>query len=128
MDAVPGWKAAFGAMYKEGIVAVVVLGRHYNKDHDTDDRLVLTRYCSREDRPPNTGSWLIARAREWAASKGYAEIVTYSGVCGNDGTLYRAAGFECVREEQADGGTWTYRDDRGEVEDYTRRKWVYELG
>jgi hypothetical protein len=53
--------------------------------------------------------------------------MTYAGVAGNHGTIYEAAGFDCVETTAADGSGWTNRDDRDSWDDYQRKKWVYEF-
>jgi GNAT superfamily N-acetyltransferase len=94
---------------------------------DDGSRVEITRFGIRDDRPQNTGSWLIARAREWARLEGFTEVQTYAGIAGNFGTTYEAAGFDCVQQQQADGTGWTTREDRDSWGDYQRRKWVYEF-
>ena len=126
LGGVPGWKACFGARYCDSIVAVVVVGRPVARQAP-DSELAITRYCRREDRPANTGLWLIARTRRWAALEGYDTLSAHAGVAGNGGTVYEAAGFECESVNVADGAGWQSRDGRGEWDDYTRRKWVSEL-
>lgn len=125
---VPGWKACFSARFRDSIVAVVVIGRPVARQADDGTELNVTRFCRREDRPANTGSWLIARARDWARLEGYDTLTAHSGVAGNYGTVYEAAGFECVDTVMADGKGWLSQgEDRKTWEDYERRKWEYEL-
>ena len=125
---VAGWKACFGARYEGYLVACIVLGRPSARHADDGTRLEITRFGIRDDRPANTGSWLIARARQWAALEGYNELITYAGVAGNIGTTYAAAGFECVDKTISDGKGWLSQgNDRDTWEDYERRKWLYEL-
>lgn len=123
---VPGWKACFSARYRDSIVAVVVVGRPVARQ-SPDGELSVTRFCRREDRPANTGSWLIARARRWAALEGYDTLSAHAGVAGNYGTVYEAAGFDCVETTVADGAGWKSREGRDSWDDYQRRKWVSEL-
>lgn len=128
LGSVPGWKACFSGRYRDSIVALVVVGRPVSREADDGTELSITRYCRREDRPANTGSWLIARAREWARLEGYDCLSAHAGVAGNYGTVYEAAGFECVDVTVADGSGWlTQGDDRETCDDYERRKWEYEL-
>ena len=122
------WYACFGARYEGYLVAAIVLERPSSRHLDDGTRVEITRYGIREDRPHNTGSWLIARARQWAALEGYDEIITYAGVAGNEGTTYAASGFECTDISIADGSGWLSQgDDRDTWADYERRKWVYRL-
>jgi GNAT superfamily N-acetyltransferase len=128
LGGVPGWKACFSARYRDSIVAVIVVGRPVARAADDGTELSITRYCRRDDRPANTGSWLIARAREWADLEGFDTLTAHAGVAGNYGTVYEAAGFECVDVTMADGEGWLSQgDDRDTWDDYERRKWVCEL-
>ena len=128
LGSVPGWKACFSGRYQDYIVALVVIGRPVAREADDGTELSITRFCRRDDRPANTGSWLIARARKWAELEGYDVLSAHAGVAGNHGTVYEAAGFECETVETADGTGWlTQGDDRATWEDYERRKWVSAL-
>lgn len=128
LGSVPGWKACFSARYQDSIVAVVVVGRPVAREADAGTELSITRYCRRDDRPANTGSWLIARARNWARLEGFDTLSAHAGVAGNYGTVYEAAGFECVDITAADGSGWlTQGEDRETWDDYERRKWVSDL-
>lgn len=129
LGSVPGWKACFSARYRDSIVALVILGRPVARMADDGfSEINITRFCRRDDRPDNTGSWLIARAREWARLEGYETISAHSGVAGNYGTVYEAAGFELDHVRAADGSGWSrHGDDRETRDDYERRKWIYQL-
>lgn len=126
LGSVPGWKACFSGRYKDSIVALVVVGRPVARQAP-DSELSITRFCRREDRPANTGSWLIARVRQWASLEGYETLSAHAGVAGNYGTVYEAAGFRCESVTTADGSGWLSRDDRDSWDDYERRKWVSDL-
>jgi len=122
------WHACFGARYRGALVACVVLERPSARMLDDGSVVELTRLGLREDRPQNTGSWLIARARQWAELEGFDRLIAYAGVAGNRGTVYEAAGFECDDVAQADGSGWTtHSGDRRTWDDYERRRWVCEL-
>lgn len=120
-----GWKAAFGARYNGALIAVCVLSRPVSRFEDNGETISISRLASIPKRPDNTGSWLIARARKWAFLEGYKKVIAYSGVDGNPGTVYKAAGFELVSKDTAIGSGWTNRENRKEWEDYTRIKWRY---
>lgn len=124
---VPGWKACFGARYEGHLVACVVLERPSARMLDDGTVVEITRFALREDRPANTGSWLIARARRWAALEGFERLISYAGVAGNEGITYQAAGFECADVSVADGSGWTNRSNRDSWGDYERRRYEYEL-
>lgn len=124
------WKACFTARYRGNIVAVVILKRPASPKVDDGHTLSISRFATRPDRPANTGSWLIAKARDWAVLEGFDELIAYAGVAGNHGVVYEAAGFDCVNEDNpANGGGsgWTNREGRTELPEYEKRKWVYDL-
>lgn len=127
LGSVPGWKAAFGARYNGKLVAVCILSRPVAREIDADQTISISRFAALPTRPPNTGSWLIARAREWARLEGYENLIAYAGVAGNYGTIYEATGFELIKEEEARGDGWNTRENRRTVSDFIRRKWKYDL-
>ena len=127
LGSVPGWKAAFGARYNEKLVAICILSRPVAREIDADRTISISRFAALPTRPQNTGSWLIARAREWARLEGYENLIAYAGVAGNYGTIYEAAGFELIKEEEAQGDGWNTRENRKNVPDFIRRKWKYEF-
>lgn len=127
LGSVPGWKAAFGARYEGALVAVCILGRPVARMIDADSVISISRFAAVPTRPENTGSWLIARAREWARLEGYDQLIAYAGVAGNYGTIYEAAGFDLVETSSARGDGWTTRENRRTVSGFTRRKWSYDL-
>lgn len=124
------WNACFAARYRGHIVGVVVLKRPAAPAEDDGRTLSIARFATRPDRPDNTGSWLIAKARKWAALEGHDRLLAYAGVNDNRGVVYSAAGFECVNDDDPDqggGDGWTNRDGRTEYDEYEKRKWVYDL-
>jgi len=124
---VPGWLACWSARYADSIVALVVIGRPAARTLDDGTTVSINRYALRDDRPANTGSWLIGQVRPWCRLEGYDRLIAYAGVSGEFGTVYSAAGFECCSVTTADGSGWTNRDDRVEHADYRRRRWEYSL-
>jgi hypothetical protein len=128
LGGVPGWRACFGARYKGILYAVCVVGRPTARMLDDDEIVEITRFGTRPERPQNTGSWLIAKARDWSRLEGYEKMIAYSGIADNVGTLYKACGFELDAKCEADGSSWTNREGREEWEDYTRRRYSYNLG
>jgi GNAT superfamily N-acetyltransferase len=127
LGSVPGWKAAFGARYDGQLVAVCVLGRPVARHIDAETVISISRFAALPTRPDNTGSWLIARAREWARLEGYQKLIAYAGVAGNYGTIYEASGFELCKKDKAQGDGWDSREGRQTVSDFIRRKWMYNL-
>ena len=124
------WKACFAARYRGNIVGVVVLKRPASPAVDDGHTISIARFATRPDRPANTGSWLIAKARTWAVLEGWDEMIAYAGVADNRGVVYSAAGFKCENDDnpaKGGGDGWTNRDGREELPEYEKRKWTYNL-
>lgn len=134
---VQGWKAVFAAVSPEGhIVALTTLGRPPSRKIDPNaggkhpkygEVTNLTRYAAHPNRPENVATWLIARARRWAALSGYETLLTYAGVDDNRGTIYRAAGFREEQSSEVDGSTWTNRSGREERHEYELKPFLARL-
>lgn len=127
LGSVPGWKAAFGARFNGSLTAVCVLGRPVARKINQNKVISISRYAALPTRPQNTGSWLIARARDWARLEGYKKVIAYAGVAGNHGTIYEATGFEIEKIDEASGDGWDTRNSRQTVDDFTRLKWSYKF-
>lgn len=125
---VVGWKACFGLRYAGDLVAVAVLSRPSARHADDGETIELSRFASHPLRPPNTGTHLLAKAKQWAALEGYTDLISYAGVAGNEGTLYHASGLDAeVRTTAANGSGWGNRSGRDSWGDYTRRKFTESL-
>lgn len=125
---VHAWKAAFVARDGAGDIASACVVWHYHPRQNGEE-LCVTRLANRGDAPVNTSSWMLAKVREWARSRGYDTLATYAGVDGNSGTCYRAAGFEAegdpVTRESVD---WSSaQDEVGAGHSWERQKWVCYL-
>jgi hypothetical protein len=86
------WKRAFVGRYHGAVVSTIVL--HFYNPSANGSEIAITRLANHESAPPNTSSWMIAKARDWAERYGYERLATYAGVGKNAGTCYKAAGFE----------------------------------
>lgn len=132
LGAVHGWKAAFVARYEGSILGAIVLTEPRNPELAAEGTEInISRLAFHPARPHNAASWMIARARAWAASEGYETISAHAGVGRNGGTCYDAAGFDLAQTIRADGGGWTNRSGRRSYRrggSWQRRKWVYDLG
>jgi len=124
---VTAWLACFGARYEGYLVACVIVDRPSARALDDGTVVEISRFGLRSDRPDNTGSWLISRARTWASLEGFDRLISYAGVAGNQGITYQAAGFDCEDITVADGSGWTNRDGREAWDDYERRRYEYQL-
>ena len=118
LGGVASWKTAFVARYDGAIVSAIVL--HYYNPAQNGDAICITRLANHPSAPKNTSTWMIARARRWAERTGHERIVAYAGVGGNEGTCYRAAGFEPEGDvERVTGKDWS-----GDQQVWERRKFV----
>lgn len=124
---VQGWKAAFAAVRDDQIVAIAIMGRPSSRKLDPNsgskhseygEVTMLTRYAAHPNRPENTATWLIAKARDWAAHEGYETFLTYAGVDDNEGIIYQAAGLRSKSKSDMDGDGWTSRNGREGRHDY----------
>lgn len=133
LGSVNGWKAAFGAYYRERLVAVLTLEHHPNRQYfDEHNEILISRLACHPSRPANTPTWMIARARDWARDNGYDQLGAIAGVGDNRGTIYKAAGMALDEDLTgwAAGDGWTNRDGRTAVRDgslWYRRKWSQPL-
>lgn len=124
---VPGWLMAWSARHEDRIVAVLVLSRPTARAYDDGTAVEVSRMAARPERPHNTCSWLLARARTWAALSGYDRMIAYAGVAGNRGTAYDAAGFDCESVETDSTERWENREGRQSYGEYERRRWEEDL-
>lgn len=127
LGTVPGWLMAWSARRDGQMIAVIVLSRPTARAYDDGTAVEVSRMAAREERPHNTCSWMLARARKWADLSGYDRIIAYAGVAGNRGTAYDAAGFECESVETDQTDRWKNREGRKSYGEYERRRWVSEL-
>lgn len=114
------WKAGFVARYEGHIIGAIVLAPHQNgKIAAEGEEIVISRIACHPNRPQNTSTWLISRARKWAERAGYSRVSALAGVDGNQGSCYKGAGFEL--EEREEG----YVD--GDGNQWVKHRYVYEL-
>lgn len=112
--------------YAPQIIALVVVGRP-GRMIDDGQRAVIRRYATHPCRPPNTGSWVLSRVREWAIAEGYRSLRTLSGVSNdNEGTLYQASNFTHVKTVQRKAGG-DQRPGRKDTGDWKKRVYTMEL-
>ncbi|WP_353635524.1 hypothetical protein ABSL23_15880 (plasmid) [Halobacterium sp. NMX12-1] len=124
LGGVASWKAAFAARYDGALVSVLVL-HHYHPSTNGRE-IAVTRLANHTNAPANTSTWMLAHARKWAERAGYDRLATYAGVDGNDGTCYRAYGFQPAGDPvEVSGTTWT--GDGAETETWRKQKYVYDL-
>jgi len=122
LGGVASWKAAFVARYDGAIVSALVVHHYHPSTNGVE--LAVTRLANHTCAPKNTSTWMLGRVRRWAERVGYERLATYAGVGGNDGTCYRAYGFEPVGEpERVTGTTWVGDG----TDEWTKQKFVYEL-
>jgi len=128
LGSVPGWRMAWSARRGDNIVAVLVLSRPTARAYDQDSVIEVSRLAARRERPHNTSSWMLARARQWAALSGYDRLIAYAGVGDNRGVCYDATGFELAETvKKDDSSRWESREGRKSFGTYDRRRWESDL-
>lgn len=124
-------RITFGARYQSGdgsLAGVVDFTYPSAPELDGQALVEIKRFAAHPNRPANTGSWLISKAVEWAQLEAFERVISYSGVGGNAGVLYRALEFDdsAYTVEQSDGDGWTTaegRDNRSTWDDYDRNRY-----
>lgn len=101
-------KIAFAAKRPDGKLAAIAVIDSVNAAERFDRKTVeLTRYASHPESQTrgtdNAATWLISKARHWAAHQGFTEFITTAGTDGNTGQIYKALGFDCTGPRESSG-------------------------
>ena len=100
--AVQGYKFAIGAVEKEKICGVVIVGRPVSRHRDDGMTLEVTRLCT--DGAKNAPSFLYGAAAKAAFALGYKRIGTFI-LRTEPGISLRAAGWKLIGETP--GKSWS---------------------
>jgi len=129
-------RAAWTARRPDGRPSAATVLTRPNAPVQADGRTIeLARYVSHPDATEsrvgtnNTATWMLARVARWARLEGFDRLLSYSGVAGNDGGIYRGLPFEHVGWTDADPERWTSRDGRTAADsvDAQKKRWVWTL-
>jgi len=113
--------------------ALAVLTRPNAPAQADGQTIELARYVSHPDAVQsrvgtnNTATWLLARVARWARLEGFDRLLSYSGVAGNEGSIYQGLPFEHVGWTDADPDQWESRDGRSAAAsiDAQKKRWVW---
>ena len=101
---VVGWKFGVGVRDHLSLVGIAVVGRPVSRVLDDGQTLEVTRVCTLTGQVQNVVSQLLGRCARIARDMGYTKLVSYTLADEEEGTSYRAAGWEPVR--RSEGGSW----------------------
>lgn len=124
-----GHKFSIGAIYKNNLVGVVIVGRPVARKLDNRFTLEINRNCVLDTAPKGTCSFLYARAIKIWQSMGGKKIITYT-LETESGSSLKAVNFKketTVQPFKKNTG-WTTRPNRiwQEVQATPRIRWVKE--
>ena len=109
-----GHKFSLGAMFKDRLVGVVIVGRPVARKLDKDFTLEINRNCVLDEAPKGTCSFLYAKAIKVWQSMGGKKIITYT-VESESGASLRAVNFKNTatsRRFPKQHKGWKTRDNR----------------
>jgi hypothetical protein len=91
----------FGLFYSDELIGVMSLGRHSRQI--SNNRIVLDRFCIANGVHVQGGATkLFSRCIEWAKSRKYDEIISFSDNRITDGQVYKIMGFFLEKNHKSD--------------------------
>ena len=125
-----GHKWSVGAIYKNKLVGVIIVGKPIARKLDNRFTLEVNRNCVLDDAPKGTCSFLYAKAIKIWQSMGGKKIITYT-LTTESGSSLKAVNFNNETKVQTfkKNTGWTTRANRvwQEVQAIPRIRWVKEL-
>ena len=125
-----GHKWSVGAIYKNKLVGVIIVGKPIARKLDNRFTLEINRNCVLDDAPKGTCSFLYAKAIKIWQSMGGKKIITYT-LTTESGSSLKAVNFNNETKVQTlkKNTGWTTRANRvwQEVQAIPRIRWVKEL-
>lgn len=118
-----GWKVAFMLLDESEVVGVSTWGHPTARHEDQIYTLEHTRMALCDKVPRNTGSWFLARNREWIRKNmpNIKRLIAYVNLENHTGIVYRADNWKTVYKK-INSGTWKSRDNRKGNEAHLRAK------
>lgn len=113
---VPGCKFCVGAVSRNQIVAVAIVGRPIARMADDGLTLEVVRVCS--DGTRNANSFLYGAVRRATWALGYKKLITYT-LPEESGASLKAAGYRLIGS--AGGGSWS-RQSRPRIDTHPLQK------
>jgi hypothetical protein len=118
-----GWRVAFSLLFGGNLVGISTWGRPTARLEDQVSTLEHTRMALTPEAPRNSGSWFLARNREWIRSNlpEIRRLIAYVNLANHKGTIYLADNWKVVYRKR-DWNTWKNRAGRQGTEARLRAK------
>ena len=117
-----GHKFSVGAMYKNELVGVVIVGRPVARKLDNRFTLEINRNCVLDSAPKGTCSFLYSRAMKVWQSQGGKKILTYT-LETEPGSSLKAVNFNAAAKTGFFKGGWQNRSNRREYTPIRKIRW-----
>jgi len=113
LPAPTGWRIAFLLLDGLAILGVSTWGRPTARLEDQEYTLEHTRMALSYGAPRNSGSWFLARNREWIRKNmpEIGRVIAYINLDHHTGIVYRADNWQTVYREYSTS-SWTNRPGR----------------
>ena len=108
-----GHRFSLGALYKNNLIGVAVVGRPVARKLDDQFVAEVLRVCIKDPAPKNACSYLYGRCWRVWQSMGGKKLITYT-LASESGSSMRAVGWKKVSETKPfkEGKGWTTRKNR----------------
>jgi hypothetical protein len=106
-----GHRFSIGAIFKENLVGVAIIGRPINRYLDNRFTAEILRNCVLETAPKGTCSFLYAKAIQVWQAQGGKKILTYTLIT-EPGSSLKAVNFHAAAKTQLFKNGWTNRKNR----------------
>ena len=125
-----GHKWSIGAIFKDELVGVIIVGRPVSRKLDNRFTLEVNRNCVLDNAPKGTCSFLYAKAIKIWQSMGCKKLITYT-LQTESGSSLKAVNFnkETTVQKFKKNTGWTTRANRiwQEVQSIPRIRWAKEF-
>tara|TARA_R100001510_G_C7480672_1_gene92804 strand:- start:20 stop:475 length:456 start_codon:yes stop_codon:yes gene_type:complete len=117
-----GHRFSLGAVYKNSIVGVTIVGRPINRYLDERFTAEVLRNCVLDDAPKGTCSFLYSRAMKVWQSQGGKKILTYT-LETELGSSLKAVNFNVAAKTRYFKNGWQNRDNRSPYKPVKKIRW-----
>jgi hypothetical protein len=122
-----GWRVAFALLFGGEVLGISTWGRPTARLEDQVATLEHTRMALKPSAPKNSGSWFLARNREWIRENmpGIIRLIAYVNLDDHNGGIYRADNWKQLYRKK-NRSSWTNRAGRLGTEVTIRGKFERE--
>tara|TARA_R110000851_G_C12747638_1_gene531629 strand:- start:69 stop:524 length:456 start_codon:yes stop_codon:yes gene_type:complete len=117
-----GHRFSLGAIFKDELVGVAIIGRAINRYLDNRFTAEVLRNCVLETAPKGTCSFLYSRAMKVWQSQGGKKIITYT-LETEPGSSLKAVSFDATATTGLFKGGWQNRSNRQEYKPIRKVRW-----